>query len=128
MEGRRNSVTDDSKHFDEGVTIEECVTKHEGVTNKKGVMNEEGVTNGDENNFCLSVVDQTLWQAAERTLTPMWEVATTGNNENVALTSRENVALTSHEPSKNFAQISGTDETRDHFSHHDKVSGKKTFF
>jgi hypothetical protein len=122
MEGRRNSVTDESKKCDESVTMAnggECVTNCD---------------DGDDNNFCLSLVDQTLWQAAERTLTPMWEVATSAeNNENVTVTSKENFDLTpqknvtvlSPEPPKSVAQNSETDKTGNHFSHHDKVSGEK---
>jgi hypothetical protein len=126
MEGRRNSVTDEPKKCDESVTTANC---GECVTNC-----DDGVTNSDENNFCLSLVDQTLWQAAERTLTPMWEVATSAeNNENVTVTSKENFDLTSQknvsvlspEPPKSVAQTSETDKTGNHFSHHDKVSGEK---
>ncbi len=45
----------------------------------------------DENKFHLSVVDETLWQAAERTLTPMWEIATTGNDGTQAASPARNV-------------------------------------
>ena len=65
----------------------------------------------DENKFHLSVVDETLWQAAERTLTPMWEIATTGNDVTLATSPARNVTLSSN--------------VDDNYQHHEKVSGER---
>lgn len=95
LEGKRNSLSD------------ECdVTKTKDCDDKsvtKAVVS-------DENKFHSSVVDETLWQAAERTLTPMWEIATTGNDVTQAMS-----------PARNVTPSSNMDEN---YLHHDKVSGK----
>jgi hypothetical protein len=98
LEGKRNSLGDDC---DVTKTMKDC--------------DEKSVTKAmcDENKFHLSVVDETLWQAAERTLTPMWEIATTGNDGTLATSPARNVT-----PSCN---------SDDNFLHHDKVSGKRNF-
>ncbi len=61
----------------------------------------------DENKFHLSVVDETLWQAAERTLTPMWEIATTGNDVTQAI-----------------SPVTPSSNMDENYLDHDKVSGK----
>ena len=101
LEGRRNSLHSDSS---EHLTIppSQCDA------------------NRDENNFHLSVVDETLWQAAERTLTPMWEIATAGNDN---VTSLED-AMTSSQPRRIVSPTYSSDGGSS-FQHHDTVSGRK---
>ena len=62
----------------------------------------------------LSFVDETLWQAAERTVTPMWEIATTSSSDDGVAQKKSSVALKA--PNAND------------FLHHDKVSGGYKYF
>ena len=69
-----------------------------------------GADNGDAvTKVELSFVDETLWQAAERTVTPMWEIAATSSGDDGVTQKKSSVALKA--PNAND------------FLHHDKVSG-----
>ena len=105
LEGRRNSLHSDSS---EHLTIppSQC---------------DVDPSQCDENKFHLSVVDETLWQAAERTLTPMWEIATAGNDNVTSLDD----SMTSSEPRRIVSPTYSSDGGSS-FQHHDKVSGRKS--
>jgi hypothetical protein len=79
--------------------------KHKADEIKEG--RRHSLTDGcDAKKFQLSVVDETVWQAAERSVTPMWEIATT----------------TSGGVTSNPANVDSQ------FLHHDIVSGQNLLF
>ena len=107
LEGRRNSI-----HSDSSEHLIPKASQHDA----KASQCDENERKCDENKFHLSVVDQTLWQEAERTLTPMWEIATTAND---AVTQRA-----TPEP-RTIVSPTYSSDGGSSFQHHDRVSGRK---
>ena len=75
--------------------------------------------NSDAKKVELSFVDETLWQAAERTVTPMWEIATTTTSTTTSGGADDGVAQ--KKPSVTLKAPNANE-----FLNHDKVSGRPT--
>ena len=128
LEGRRHSITDVASSCNDAPNDASIcnVVSNYNVSSSCNILSSCNVasncdiaSNCDENKINLSIVDETtLWQAAERTVTPMWEVTTTSHNDN-------NVgSKTSYLNDKNVTnKLSQVDNANFHFSNHDKISG-----
>lgn len=99
------------------ITLDQVKNKVDEI--KEG-RRHSGTDNSDAKKVELSFVDETLWQAAERTVTPMWEIATTTTS--TASTADDGVAQ------KKSSVTTLKAPNANEFLNHDKVSGKSSTF